>query len=163
MECGNSVIDSGEQCDDGNRNDADGCSSTCSIENSPPDCSGGYAEVDSLWPPNHKFAKFIIKGITDPDNDNVVISLLEISQNEPTTQSKGDQFCPDALLVPSSIRIERSGQSPTKQGRTYSISFEADDGKGAKCSGVARVCIPHDQHHDCYSVLTEPFYDSTIC
>ena len=27
--CGNSVVDAGEQCDDGNVVDGDGCSSTC--------------------------------------------------------------------------------------------------------------------------------------
>lgn len=31
-ECGNTVVESGEECDDGNVNDADGCSSTCAIE-----------------------------------------------------------------------------------------------------------------------------------
>jgi cysteine-rich repeat protein len=30
--CGNGVVDCNEQCDDGNTNDDDGCSSTCTIE-----------------------------------------------------------------------------------------------------------------------------------
>lgn len=30
--CGNGVIDQGEQCDDGNTKDGDGCSATCQIE-----------------------------------------------------------------------------------------------------------------------------------
>ena len=30
--CGNSIIETGEQCDDGNTNNGDGCSSTCQIE-----------------------------------------------------------------------------------------------------------------------------------
>ena len=30
--CGNGIIESGEQCDDGNLVDGDGCSSTCQIE-----------------------------------------------------------------------------------------------------------------------------------
>lgn len=30
--CGDSVIDAGEQCDDGNRMDEDGCSATCAVE-----------------------------------------------------------------------------------------------------------------------------------
>lgn len=40
--CGNNVLDSGEQCDDGNKNDNDGCSATCTL---PPRC--GDAKVDS--------------------------------------------------------------------------------------------------------------------
>ena len=30
--CGNNIVESGEQCDDGNTNNGDGCSSTCQIE-----------------------------------------------------------------------------------------------------------------------------------
>ena len=38
--CGNGAIDPGEECDDGNTNDGDGCSSTCTIESSDWTCSG---------------------------------------------------------------------------------------------------------------------------
>ena len=30
--CGNGIVDIGEQCDDGNTNDGDGCSADCLIE-----------------------------------------------------------------------------------------------------------------------------------
>src|SRR5207237_5333912 len=30
--CGNYALDAGEECDDGNRNDGDGCSATCTRE-----------------------------------------------------------------------------------------------------------------------------------
>ncbi len=36
--CGNGVIESGEQCDDGNTRNGDGCSSTCQIEQGCWDC-----------------------------------------------------------------------------------------------------------------------------
>lgn len=31
-DCGNGRLDTGEGCDDGNRNSSDGCSSTCQVE-----------------------------------------------------------------------------------------------------------------------------------
>src|SRR5688572_27616675 len=31
-DCGNGVVEDGEQCDDGNRNDGDGCGASCSLE-----------------------------------------------------------------------------------------------------------------------------------
>jgi len=33
--CGNTIVESGEQCDDGNTLNGDGCSSVCQIENTP--------------------------------------------------------------------------------------------------------------------------------
>jgi cysteine-rich repeat protein len=39
--CGDGVLDAGEQCDDGNTTDGDGCSATCILEVEPPphDCA----------------------------------------------------------------------------------------------------------------------------
>jgi cysteine-rich repeat protein len=45
--CGNGVLESGEACDDGNRVNGDGCSSTCTIEPPPPPppaCGNGILE-----------------------------------------------------------------------------------------------------------------------
>jgi cysteine-rich repeat protein len=39
--CGDGHVDSGEQCDDGNVANNDGCSSTCVIEECPHDCPDG--------------------------------------------------------------------------------------------------------------------------
>mgnify|MGYP000055443086 CR=1 FL=1 len=39
--CGNSIIETGEQCDDGNTDSGDGCSSTCQTEAAPPSDGGG--------------------------------------------------------------------------------------------------------------------------
>lgn len=36
--CGNSIVESGEQCDDGNLDDGDGCSSTCQTETTSTSC-----------------------------------------------------------------------------------------------------------------------------
>jgi cysteine-rich repeat protein len=40
--CGNGVIEAGEQCDDGNTANGDGCSSTCAIE---PVCGNGIVQA----------------------------------------------------------------------------------------------------------------------
>ncbi len=37
--CGNDEVEDGEECDDGNTNDGDGCSSTCTIEEAGVTCS----------------------------------------------------------------------------------------------------------------------------
>ncbi len=38
--CGNGVAEGTEECDDGNTNDGDGCSSTCALENTSAVCDG---------------------------------------------------------------------------------------------------------------------------
>lgn len=46
--CGNGVLEQGEQCDDGNTSDGDGCSATCQTEMTPPPpspcCGNGVIE-----------------------------------------------------------------------------------------------------------------------
>jgi cysteine-rich repeat protein len=41
-ECGNGILDPGEQCDDGNRINGDGCSADCMIECGGEGCTPGY-------------------------------------------------------------------------------------------------------------------------
>ncbi len=43
--CGNSQVESGEQCDDGNISDQDGCSSLCSFESVSAACGNGIVET----------------------------------------------------------------------------------------------------------------------
>ncbi|RME57426.1 MAG: DUF4215 domain-containing protein, partial [Candidatus Dadabacteria bacterium] len=42
--CGNGIVETGEDCDDGNIEDGDGCSSTCQIEFMFPTCGNGILE-----------------------------------------------------------------------------------------------------------------------
>ena len=44
--CGNSLIDAGEACDDGNANNSDGCNSHCALEVGEPICGNGILEND---------------------------------------------------------------------------------------------------------------------
>jgi uncharacterized repeat protein (TIGR01451 family) len=49
-ECGNGILDAGEECDDGNQVDGDGCSASCTIETSSggggPYCGDGTCDPD---------------------------------------------------------------------------------------------------------------------
>jgi cysteine-rich repeat protein len=42
--CGNGIVEAGEECDDGNTDDGDGCSATCQDESSPV-CGNGTVET----------------------------------------------------------------------------------------------------------------------
>jgi cysteine-rich repeat protein len=43
--CGNGKLEPGEECDDGNLSNGDGCSCTCTVEPPPPVCGNGKLEA----------------------------------------------------------------------------------------------------------------------
>jgi cysteine-rich repeat protein len=164
--CGNGVLDGAEQCDDGNVISGDGCSAQCLIEepvNDPPVCDGASADPMQLWPPNHKLGNVGIAGVTDPDGDDVSLTITTVTQDEPVKVNKGDKS-PDAVINPDStvgVRVERSAKG---DGRVYRIGFMADDGNGGTCEGVVRTCVPHDQGqgNDCVDGGDSDSYDSLL-
>jgi hypothetical protein len=137
------------------------------VVNQPPDVSGAYPSIDCLclWPPNHKFVDITVKGVTDPDGDEVRIIITGITSDEPTTTIKGaggDKHAPDAYGVgtdTASVRAERSG---TGNGRVYKITVVASDGNGGKTVGSVFVKVPHDQRGDCVSIDDGHNYDATV-
>jgi hypothetical protein len=95
----------------------------------------------SRW---HHTRRPSIVGVTDADNDPVLIRISAISQDEPVTGGGSGNTAFDALgvgLSTAQVRAERSG---TGDGRVYRIAFDATDGKGGSCSGSVKVEVPHD-------------------
>jgi cysteine-rich repeat protein len=66
--CGNGVLQTGEECDDGNTVDSDGCSSTCQLENQAPVAQCRDVTVTSLSECNPANAS-IDNGSSDPDGN----------------------------------------------------------------------------------------------
>jgi hypothetical protein len=132
--------------------------------NAPPDCTLAKPEHEDLWPPNHRYVDVAVAGVTDVDGDPVTTTIVSVFQDEPTDSSGDGNTCPDALGTGTStaqVRAERSGH---EDGRVYHIRFQAEDGRGASCTGVVTVCVPHDQGHgDDACVDQGPQFDSTLC
>ena len=57
--------------------------------NPSPDVSEAYPSEECLWPPNQKFVDITIEGVTDPDGDEVTITITKITRDEPTAEIKG--------------------------------------------------------------------------
>jgi hypothetical protein len=131
--------------------------------NEPPDVDDARPSMDCLWPPNHKFVDITIEGVTDPDGDDVTITITNITSDEPTASidgAGGDDKAPDASGVgtdTASLRAERSGN---EDGRVYEITFLASDGI-AETEGSVFVKVPHDQSGDCVSIDSGQNYDAT--
>lgn len=113
-----------------------------SPQNQPPVCTAAEARPAVLWPPNHRMVGIAIVGVVDPDGDPVVITATDVVSNEAEDAPGSGNTAPDSQLDPLAVRAERSGQG---DGRLYTITFMADDGRGGTCTGTVDVCVPHDQ------------------
>jgi hypothetical protein len=124
--------------------DVDEVAITILDSNAPPACDLAQASPSSLWPPNHKMVTVNIAGVTDPENGQLVITIIGVTQDEPLDGLGDGDTSPDAVIQGDSVllRKERSG---TGNGRVYRINFTADDGIGGVCNGAVTVCVPHDQ------------------
>jgi len=156
-----------EACD-GRDNNCDGRideDGVCEAENSAPECGAAVASAATLWPPNHKYVKVSVGGVTDADGDPVVITITGLTQDEPLNGLGDGDTCPDAAGVGSStamLRAERAGTPKVPgDGRVYHVSFTASDGRGGTCGGTVLVCVPHDQRPGATCVDQGPRFDST--
>lgn len=134
----------------------------CPPPNEPPDCSTVTASPSTLWPPNHKFHLITLSGATDPEGDEVTLTVTGVTQDEPVNGVGDGNTAPDAKAGPSSntvfVRAERSG---TGDGRVYRIAFTGTDPDGGTCTGTVLVTVPHDQGQGSTAVdSAPPSYDS---
>jgi Tol biopolymer transport system component len=119
------------------------------IPNHPPDCSGVAAAPDLLWPANRKLRLVGLSGASDPDGDAVASEVTGVTQDEPA-RGAGDAQ-PASAEDAVGLRADRD---PRGDGRVYKVAFEATDGKGASCTGVATVSVP--RHRGAAAVDSAP-------
>jgi len=105
--------------------------------NQAPDVSAAAPSIASIWPPNNKMVDITINGVTDPDGDAVSITITGITNNETGTA--------DASGIGTSTAQVKATRFGKGNGRTYTLSFTADDGKGGTASGSVTVTVAHDQ------------------
>jgi hypothetical protein len=127
-----------------------------------PVCSGAHASAPALWPPNHKFVKETIKGVTD-GAPPVSITITSIFQDEPLNGGGSGNTCPDGKGVGTSVARIRAERAGNGDGRVYHIGFKATDRDGHSCRGEVTVCVPHDRGRHNHCVDGGPLFDSTKC
>jgi hypothetical protein len=137
---------------------------TVEPDSQAPDCSAAVADIDTIWPPNHKFVTINVLGVTDPDDDPVTITIESIFQDEPVDALGDGRFAPDGAGVGSSTAYVRAERSGTKKvagnGSVYHIGFSADDSNGGACIGEVLVGAPHDKN--AAPIDDGALYDSTL-
>jgi dipeptidyl aminopeptidase/acylaminoacyl peptidase len=129
-------------------------SSWQAILNHPPDCSGVAATPRLLWPANKKLRLVALDGATDPDGDAVTLAITGVTQDEPVRGARDAQHS----VGDDAVRL-RTDRDSRGDGRVYTIAFEATDGEGGSCEGVATVSVP--RHRRVAAVdSAPPSYDS---
>jgi len=108
--------------------------------NRPPDVSGATPSIEFLWPPNGRFVPITIEDVFDPDGDNVTITILNITSDEPVG------WRPDAYGVGTDTAWLRAERNGCGNGRVYEITFLASDGRGGETIGSVFVYVPHHRH-----------------
>jgi hypothetical protein len=113
--------------------------------NEPPDCTHALPSSPLVWPPNHKFKKVTVEGVTDPDGDPIAVTIDGISQDEPLNGAGDGNTCSDGFGTGTPNAFVRAERSGLGDGRVYRLDFTADDGQGGTCTGSVAVCVPHDR------------------
>jgi len=114
--CGDSVVQPGEQCDDGNPDPDDGCAPDCKVESDPPEVGCPGVEV-------HVFDTALLSGSTN---------IYANNESDPTC---GGTLAPDRVyrIIP-----EKSG---TLSAAITTASFDALlYARGGSCTGKALGC-----------------------
>jgi cysteine-rich repeat protein len=81
--CGDGILDPGEECDDGNNEDGDGCSSSCEVEE-----MGGEGCTPGYWKQPHHFDSWVTYAPTDVFNTvfgtSISFNVKKCDSSDPT-------------------------------------------------------------------------------
>lgn len=124
--------------------------------NTTPECAGAVASVEEVWPLDGRMVPIEILGLVDADGDVVRCTITAIEQDEPL-----DHGHPDAWGVGTATACVRAKREGSGNGRVYTISYRADDGRNGQCTGTVTVCVPHDMGGVRSCTDDVPRYDST--
>jgi len=104
----------------------------------------------TLWPPNHKFVPIVVTvDVSDACDTTPDIRLVSITSNEAPDAPGSGNTNPDVSGAAFGtddrqfeLRAERSGNG---SGRTYSITYEAEDASGNVTTRTVTVKVPKSQ------------------
>jgi hypothetical protein len=111
-----------------------------------------------MFPPNHTMRPVVMTNVTDPDQDAVTLIVTAICQDEPPT-APPSIFAVDGTGVGTASAAVRAEVNHPGDGRVYHIFFDADDGKGAVCSGEVTISVPVSPKGTV--IDSGPLFDST--
>jgi cysteine-rich repeat protein len=154
-QCGDGIVDVGEQCDDGNTISGDGCSASCESELSP---GGGPRKTDC-------YAEWLTNPVGGPDRHRLPANRLECTDDNPLCDfgtAPGDKACTFHVAVCFNAPERRFACGPTDvtqvqlkspqelhpKGATDSVNRDALEAALTGLSGSLRGrCANPGPHH----------------
>ncbi len=114
--CGNGAQDEGEQCDDGNTADGDGCSATCELE-SQGICGDGFRSPGEQCDDGNTADGDGCSALCEVELVEVVCQELaplssgscEVTEGDATTALVGDVLAPDGIYRGGTVLVDASG------------------------------------------------------
>ena len=73
---------------------------TLTVLNRDPSCATATPTIASLWAPNHKPVPVGVTGLTDPEGDDLRVTVTGVRQDEPVRETGSGRTGPDASGVP---------------------------------------------------------------
>jgi len=117
---------------------------TLSGDRTPPRLTVS-ATPASLWPPSHKLVPITVTvQASDDTGPHPTVKLVSITCDDacdPALDIVGAEYGTDDRQF--DLRSERKGTSAS--GRTYTITYSAEDASGNKTTATTTVTVPHDQ------------------
>jgi hypothetical protein len=121
---------------------------TIKVDKTKPTCSV-TASPNTLWPPNHSLVAISTSvPVTDSGSGSAGFKLFAVSSSEADSGLGTDDVPGDiqgwvlnTADTAGQLRRERFG----KNGRTYTLTYQAQDNAGNTASCAATVRVPHSQ------------------
>ncbi len=151
--CGNTLIEAGEQCDDGNTANGDGCSSSCQKENQPPVARCHDVTVTTALNTCSVASASIDNGSSDPDGDPLTFTptpagpyalgsttvTLTVSDGALSSQCTGTVTVVDGQAPAISCPSSQTTNATSATGATVNFTPTASD----NCSATPPItCTP---------------------
>lgn len=112
-------------------------------DTTPPSLSVSLTPA-TLWPVNRKLVTVTATiSVSDDSDPNPVVRLVSITCNESLEAGDVSGAATGADDREFSLRAWRTGQR--KEGRVYTVTYDATDLAGNRTTRTATVTVPHDQ------------------
>lgn len=114
------------------------------VDTRPPSAAPSRTE---LWPPNHEMHTVSAQqcaGVRDVCDPNPSVRFTSATSDEPVDAEGDGSHEPDISFESPEVVALRAERQGGKNGRVYSLSWQATDASGNASDGTCSVLVPHD-------------------